>query len=480
MDVLPVREFRRLDLNSEEQGVPVARLMEKGGRGLAAAARMADQGPRPDGPVLFLCGKGNNGGDGLAAAAMLLDEGRDVEVVLMAGPAKVKGPARSWLRRLPKERVSTWRRALPRWRGAALAVDCLLGSGIRGPPRPPHDRAIRWLRGFDGPVLSCDIPSGLGTALAVVPDRTVTFHAAKEGMDAANSGTIEVVDIGIPRRAADIGIGDLDAGYVRPRGEGHKGQHGRVLVVGGGPFTGAPYYAAMAAARTGADLVHIATPADAARVIACWGPEPIVHATNPGTYLDGIGTAAVEELLGLADTVLVGPGLGREPVTREAVRTVLLAAADAGLSVVVDADGLDALDAHVMERLAGRLVVTPHAREFQDMAGRKATPGNVRAFAAAHGITVLRKGKADQVTDGERDRRCPRGHPMMTVGGTGDALAGAVACLMAKGADAFDAACAGSYILGVAGEQAAALRSYGSTTSDVIEAIPSVLLRLGD
>ena len=108
----------------------------------------------------------------------------------------------------------------------------------------------------------------------------------------------------------------------------------------------------------------------------------------------------------------------------------------------------------------------------------RATRANVASYAARHGVTVLRKSSVDVISDGQRTRECRRGHPTLTVGGTGDVLAGITAELLAKGAPPFEAACAASYLLKSAGEVAASLRSYGASAVDVAEAIPSVLLRL--
>ncbi len=132
----------------------------------------------------------------------------------------------------------------------------------------------------------------------------------------------------------------------------------------------------------------------------------------------------------------------------------------------------------VKSRHGKRMVLTPHAREFQDLAGVAATKTNVVAYARRHGVTVLRKSAVDVVSDGERTRECRRGHPTLTVGGTGDVLAGITATLLAKGAAPFDAACAASYLLKSAGEVAASFRSYGASATDVAEAIPAVLVRL--
>jgi ADP-dependent NAD(P)H-hydrate dehydratase / NAD(P)H-hydrate epimerase len=481
LPVLPVREFRRLDLNAEELGVPVSQLMARAGKALASVVQ-SRMGPR--GSALFVCGKGNNGGDGFAAAYLLHRAGRQVRILLAEPREAVTSPAaRLYLDLLPKESVEVWRgRWAPAWSEASVVVDCLLGSGSVGDPRPPYDALIRAVGRMRrrARIVSCDIPSGLGTGVAVRPHETVTFHAAKEGMTARNSGRIHVAPIGIPRAAeTDIGLGDLDQAYPRPRPDSHKGDNGVVLVVAGGPYLGAPYYAGLSAYRTGADLVHACLPEEAARIVAGYGPHLMVHAVEPGSRLTPMGLPGILEWMDRATAMLVGPGLGSDPLTREAAGQVLAEAARRGLPTVVDADGLDALTPALLERHGKRMVLTPHSKEFLDLARTAPTEASVHAYAGRNGgVTVLWKRQGAFVTDGARRKWCRRGHPTMTVGGTGDVLAGAVATLLAKGVPPFEAAAAGAYLTGSAGELAAALRSWGATATDVLEAIPAVLLRL--
>lgn len=471
---LPVKEFRRLDLNSAELGVSVVELMDNAGKALADAV----QGMQPDGPVVLVCGKGNNGGDGYAAALHLLEAGIEAHCVAVRPPAGSEG--RQFHDKLPEERVETWRSFKQRRKDkAGLVVDCILGSGIRGDPRPPYDAAIHWVNRQRSPVVSCDIPSGMGSTAAVKPDATVTFHAKKEGMTKENSGTITVADIGIPARAADeVGLGDLTVGYPVPGEESHKGDNGRILVVGGGPYAGAPHYVGLAAYRAGADLVLAHIPGATAATVRSWGPDLLVHDAGASDRLTPEGIDSILDALPDASALVIGPGLGDHPDTVEAVQTILRRAAKHHTPTVIDADGLDAVTTAYLKQNGRKTVLTPHGGEFKDLAGRKGSRRNVESYAAKHRTVVLRKGAEDIVSDGRRTRRCKRGHPTMAVGGTGDVLAGTVAALLGKGAEPFDAACAAAYLVGVAGETAAESWSWGATATDVLHAIPSVLHRL--
>ncbi len=463
-------EFRRLDWNAVGLGVGLDRLMDRAAKALAdEVVGRAKSGQA----VVLVCGKGNNGGDGFAAAELLLAAGVDAHVVALA--ADNPWPGSAYLRRIPRERVHGWpldakaKRAF----SGALWVDCILGSGMRGDARGTAADAI----GFLGRrrVISCDVPSGLGGRRAVTPEATVTFHAAKEGMDEDNSGEIIVRSIGFPRGVADVGLGDLVVGYPVPGDDSHKGDNGRLVVVGGGPYTGAPWYSAMAAYRCGVDLARVVAPADAASVIATWGAEPMVSASGPGRHLAAEHVDNVIEHLEVASACVIGPGLGRHPDTVHAAKDILAWTAKQGLPTVVDADGLLAVDRHLDHPA---LVLTPHAGEFESLAGRKPTPANVAKYAAGSGNVVLRKGAVDVLADSHGKRLCRLGHPTMTVGGTGDVLAGAVGAMLAKGASPMAGAAAALYLVNSAGMVAGDLLSFGATATDVLDAIPQVLQRL--
>jgi NAD(P)H-hydrate epimerase len=234
----------------------------------------------------------------------------------------------------------------------------------------------------------------------------------------------------------------------------------------------------MAALRSGVDLVHAAASAQTAQVLRAFGPHLITHDVCPGPRLQSDANGSLRKLMARATAVLVGPGLGDDARTRRAAAQVLKDAARRDLPIVVDADGLDAVTPALLARHGHKMVLTPHTREFLDLTETPATDANVQAYAAKSGVTVLCKGPVRTVSDGLRLRWCRRGSPSLTVGGIGDVIAGCTGALLAKGVAPFDAACAAAYLVGCAGEQAAALWSYGATATEVADAIPAVLRRL--
>ncbi|MUW15576.1 NAD(P)H-hydrate dehydratase, partial [Halorubrum sp. CBA1125] len=301
-------------------------------------------------------------------------------------------------------------------------------------------------------------------------DRVVTFHDAKPGLDRLDAA-VTVADIGIPEAAERYtGPGDL-LGLARDP-DSHKGDNGEVLVVGGGPYTGAPSLSARAALRTGADLVRVACPETVAREVQGFSADLIVH-DLPGDRLDPGHLDRVLELAAENDVVVLGPGLGDDGGTAAFVRE-FLAAYDG--RAVVDADALRVVTEVDTD---AELICTPHQGELVGMGGETAADPDeradlVRSFAAELGHTLLVKGAYDVIADGDEVRLNRTGNPGMTVGGTGDVLAGAVGSLAAQ-TDAFRAAAVGTYVNGTAGDIVAEERGYGLVATDLIDRIPEAM-----
>src|SRR6058998_310177 len=456
-------EMRVLDRNAQYFGVSIVELMENAGKAAADVARSEFGAAGKN--VLVLCGTGNNGGDGLVAARHLAKEAR-VTVLHARSPDQfaTQEAATNFERLRDVQILAGLDKSEEAIAAADLLIDALLGIGAEGSLREPYAALIRQMNASGKPILSVDVPSGFGTDLAVRPTVTVTLHDVKEGMTAQNSGRIRVADIGIPARiAAMIGPGEFTL-YPVPKSTSHKGQNGRVLVIGGGPYTGAPALVGYGALGVGGDLIHVATPALAAQVVASYSPMFIVHPLV-GHRLLREDTRQIVELASRADAIAIGPGLGDAEGTLDAVKEIVRSIA---LPLVVDAD-------------AKRAVITPHSREFQTLTG-KALPDApedraelVREAAKTLGATILLKGHVDIVTDGTRVKFNYTGNPGMTVGGTGDVLCGVVAGLMSKGMPPFDAARLGAFTNGYAGDLAFKIKSYGLTSVDVADNLGRVL-----
>lgn len=449
------QDSRVMDANAETLGVSVTDLMGNAGRAVSDFLNDRFRGKR----ILFVCGPGNNGGDGFAAASLM--DPSFVSVALLKKPSEIHTDA-AWhfysqlvcpILEYSKADLGSY----------DVIVDCALGTGMHGNVREPYRNFIIATKGR-GNVVSVDVPSGLGSDVSVMPMATVTFHDVKEGMTQENSGEIIISDIGIPAEAVDIvGPGDI-LRYPIPGKNSHKGENGKLMIIAGGPYFGAPMMASMSALRIGTDIVRLYVPESISRQVPSASPVLMVTVL-PGDRLtcESVGLL-LRESIGY-DAVLIGPGLGTDPDTREAVRRFV---SKCDRPLVIDADGLTAVSGMIFN---GNTVLTPHHREFRDLGG-SCCPNEL---ADRLNATVLLKGANDEISDGCRTRINRTGTPAMTGAGTGDVLAGAVAGLMAKGMSPFDSACLAAYICGKAGEYAFEDKSYGLIATDIVEEIPHVL-----
>lgn len=469
-------EMQVLDRNAQYSGISALDLMEDAGKAVADVAR--SEFSTPGKKVLVVCGTGNNGGDGLVAARYLTKDAR-VSVLLARPPDQfsTKEALTNFERLREVQIFAGLDRSEEGIARADLIIDALLGIGAEGAVREPFASLIHQINASGKPILSVDVPSGLGTGLMVRPTVTVALHDVKEGMTPENSGQIRVVDIGIPSRVTTmIGPGEFLL-YPVPRASSHKGQNGRLLVIAGGPYTGAPALVGFGALGIGVDLVHIATPALAATVVASYSPTFIVHPLV-GHRLLREDLRQIQEITSRVDAVAIGPGLGDVEGTLDAIREIVRSLS---IPIVIDADAIKAVGADPRCLAGKKAVLTPHSREFQTLTGKslpdppEERAGIVRDAAELLGATILLKGPVDIVSDGARLKFNYTGNPGMTVGGTGDVLCGVTAGLIAKGMSPFDAARLAAFANGAAGDLAFEDKSYGLTSVDVADNLGRVL-----
>jgi ADP-dependent NAD(P)H-hydrate dehydratase / NAD(P)H-hydrate epimerase len=474
----------------EERGVPSLDLMERAGVGLA---RVTAAAARP-GPVRVVVGKGNNGGDGLVVARLLREDGREVDVLAAADPAELRGDARANLERLPGPAPEPF--APERLEGSGVVVDALLGTGFEGSAREPLASAIAAMGAQDAPVVACDVPSGVNAATGEVEGEavravaTATFHGPKLGLyvepGKGHAGRVETVEIGIPRGAPGAERAGLISERVLslfPRRErsGSKFASGVVVVAGGSMgLTGAPTMAARSAQRAGAGYVQVAVPGPVQPAVDLRLLEQMSRALPDA---DGFhtpeGAGVVEEMAERAGAVVLGPGLGRDEGAQGFARAVARAVQ---APLLVDADGLNA-HAGRLELFRNRqapTVLTPHEGELGRLLERDSGEvarhrlASVSEAAERSGAVVLLKGDDTIVglPTGEV-AVSPGGTPALATAGTGDVLSGLIGALLAKGLEAFEAACLGTLAHVLAAEAAAKrLGPDHVMAGDVIEALP--------
>jgi len=471
--MITAERMAAVDRNAAALGVSQRQLMEASGR---AVARAVHKHAADDARIVIVAGRGNNGGDAFVAARVLDDP---VAVHLLGRPAVIASDdARANWTAL--EAAESELHAVRDSQELDLGdpdviVDAVLGTGVVGAPREPAASAIRAINEPSATVVSVDVPSGLdantgeATGAVVDPDHVVTFHDAKPGLVGRDDVTI--ADIGIPDAAERFtGPGDLLA-LDRPAAS-HKGDFGDVLVIGGGPYTGAPALTGLGALRAGADLATLAVPAAIAPEVQSFSPDLIVRSLDG----DRVGPDHADRLLDLAaarDAVIIGPGLGDAAPTRDAIATFL--ESFHGLAVI-DADALQVVPTVETE---STLVCTPHQAELRAMGGPRHDDWRSRAEAAAAyaadlGHTVLVKGAYDVITDGPRTRVNRTGNPAMTTGGTGDVLAGAVGALCCR-LDPFHGASTAAFANGTAGDRSVEGNGGGLVASDLLDTLPGAL-----
>ncbi|MHA2294877.1 MAG: NAD(P)H-hydrate dehydratase [Candidatus Hodarchaeales archaeon] len=458
------------DVNSEFFGVNRLLLMENAGTHVARVVQGLIDDKKSS--VLICCGTGGNGGDGFVAARHLA-RFVPVKIMLLGQPSRIRSKEAlyNWkvLDRLQmslEKYTITDSRELPDhlFDPSMVIVDALLGTGIHGKVKEPVSSCIDMInltRKRGAVVVSVDVPSGLGESgkvddKSVIPDYNVSLHASKTGTDSFNCKNV-VANIGIPPEAEVI-VGPGDLIPLRSKQDwAHKGDAGRVLIIGGSThYSGAPALSALATLRTGTDLVTVMTPASVSSVIRSVSPSIIVR-PYPSDFLSIEEVSIVEELVEKSDVVLIGPGLSTEGETGLAVQNILDLPAIKDKKIVIDADGLKLIKPDL---LTDKTVLTPHGGEFKLLTGVDLPPESeniserikkIQEVASSTPATFLVKGHHDVICNGIRWKVNITGDTWMTIGGTGDVLAGITASLCYTIPDTFRAAVAGAYICGLAG-----------------------------
>jgi ADP-dependent NAD(P)H-hydrate dehydratase / NAD(P)H-hydrate epimerase len=461
MKILSANQLRTIDSRSGD----TLALMENAGKRVVEAIteRFANI---KDLRVYVLCGKGNNGGDGLVVARLLVNSGCAPHVLLFARREDVSGDAAANLSRLdPLGQSPTVILNEKEWAGfacepgTALVVDALLGTGVTRPVEGLYRAVIESLpeRFPDATVVAVDIPSGLSADTgnppgpAVQADLTVTFTALKHCLvfppAHKYAGDIIVADIGNPPELVLAVEHNLNliapdafpAALHRRQENTHKGDYGKVLIIGGSRGkSGAAAMAGQAALRSGAGLVTVATPASCLPIVAAFMPELMTESLDE-TSVGSIANVSIAPLLDGKTVVAIGPGLGAHPETKAFARAAVDKAA---IPLVIDADGLNAFAGHIGELRGNErraVVITPHPGEMSRLIARDV------AFVNANRISVAREVAEQQnlhvVLKGFRtvvampDGRVfinATGNPGMATGGMGDILTGMLAGIIAQ------------------------------------------------
>jgi hydroxyethylthiazole kinase-like uncharacterized protein yjeF len=415
--------------------------------------------------IYILCGKGNNGGDGFVIARLLKERGCDPHVFLFAPEKEISGDAAINLERLKDLDESPTVVLDPEeWaefggdEEAVLVIDALLGTGVTRPVEGFYRKIVESLPDCfpEATVLAVDVPSGLSADTgqiigpAVQADVTVTFSALKHCLvfPPANrfAGDVIVADIGnlqdlISAQENNLNLITIDAfpsALHRRQEDTHKGDYGKVLIVGGSRGkSGAASMAGQAALRSGAGLVTVATAASCLFTVAASMPELMTESLEE-TPEGNIANVSIAQLVKGKTVLGIGPGLGSHAQTQTMTR---LAVREALIPVVLDADGLNAFVGYADQLLGGDrpLVITPHPGEMARLIGRDVAAVNENRigvagdFAEKHRLFVVLKGFRTVVAspDGQVFINAT-GNPGMATAGMGDILTGMLAGILGQ------------------------------------------------
>lgn len=507
-------EMAALDRATIESGVPSLELMERAGGAVAARLRSL----YPDAQrYVVLCGPGNNGGDGLVIARHLREQGCSVCAVVAASDRYSEDCATqlrhvgeaSFLGGLPSgETTRTISHTQldedavrARCAEAEVIVDALLGSGQKAAPRGVISILVSILnaaRCRDAVrVVSVDIPTGVNADTGavydphVVADVTFCVEFIKRGLvqfpAREASGVIEALPIGIS--ASSVVEFSAVEGERLPtlpvrRPDAHKGDFGRVLVVGGSAgMPGAALLAALGALRSGAGIVS--------RVVkrgwdhAASLPECMFELLEGGEDFFTLGDVnAVVQRVSAFDVLVIGPGLGRDPQSGDFLQALVERLKGRGVSIIFDADAINLIADKKLDITGLSAIMTPHPGEAARLLGVGTDSIQSDRFSAArelwlrYGSVVVLKGAGTIVYSDQQGRVISRGSPYLATPGSGDVLSGIIAALCVRSSSLFDAATLGAWVHASAGIEAATLMSGSILASDVARIVPSLLSSL--
>ncbi|MEG6615046.1 NAD(P)H-hydrate dehydratase [Peptococcaceae bacterium 1198_IL3148] len=507
MQLVTAEEMRAIDGKAiAEYGIPGIVLMENAGKAVVNAVVRQLQGNVRGKAITIFVGKGNNGGDGLVVARHLLNMGADVRVLMITEPEGLTGDAQT--------NLNIWRNMGQKiylvhqpnginlvkisLLSTDLIVDAMFGTGFKGTVGEKIGRIIELINTSDLPIVAVDIPSGLEADTSnigghcVKASVTVTFGLPKLGMvlesGAAVCGMLEVADISLPKPLLTTNITkyllDLEtvANWLPQRNPwGHKGNFGRVLVVGGSKgMAGAAILTATAALKTGAGLVTLAVPASIHDTVA--GKIPEIMTLSLPDAAGRVTTDALEmikEQMANVDVLAVGPGLSQHLETVKFIQQLL---PQVEVPTIVDADGINALahNTEIFEQINVPLVITPHPGELARLLDATIAEVQGQRFylaqqcAESWDCTVLLKGPRTLVAEPKGTVYInPTGNQGMATAGSGDVLTGIIAGLMAQGLDVTKAAATAAYLHGMAGDQGAEhLGSHSLMAGDILGYLP--------
>jgi NAD(P)H-hydrate epimerase len=507
--------MRNIDKKAvNEFGIKSIDLMENAGKGTAELL-LKQYGERKLKNTAIICGKGNNGGDGFVIARILAAKGIKPKVYVAARKQDVEGNARVNMLRLEKEKIkvseiATFKQfddAAGNIGSSVVLIDALLGTGFKGSVSGIYAKIIKYINSLKGKtIISIDVPSGLNSDNGKVinecirADHTITLGLVKTGLlmypGIEFAGKVNVVDIGLPESLVNLDdhlIFYIDQEVIKNmcpkrKPDCHKGSVGRVLVAGGSlGYVGAPCLTALAGLRSGCGIVTLAVPESIYQTAQAKMTEVIVRPLPekaPGV-LAPEAEDVILELLRNNDVLAAGPGLGIAKETASILKNILL---KVDKPLVLDADALNIISRNpsILKKVKPDIIITPHPGEFSRLTGyeveyiQSSRIESAEEFADRYNtITVLKGARTVVAVPKKKVYVNSTGNSGMATAGAGDVLTGIIASFAAQGLTAENAAAAGVFVHGLAGDIAAEEKSEcGLIASDIIENIPYAIKKI--
>ncbi|MDE1856179.1 MAG: NAD(P)H-hydrate dehydratase [Candidatus Micrarchaeota archaeon] len=493
-NVLSIDEMRSVDANLKDLKVSEFALMDNAGKAVADfIGKKLGSGKR----ILVVCGKGKNGGDGFVAARYLSKRYKvKVAIVASRNDIGVKETQRH-LKLLEESRDIAVIEHAEQFIGELLTecdvvVAAIFGIGFRGRMRDDSAAIIKGINASGKTVFAVDVPSGLSNenrnGPMVKATYTITFHKMKqELLHNKNAGKVVVADIGIPIEAELIcGDGELIEA-AQPRGlYSSKRDNGRTLIIGGSErFHGAPIHAALsayttlAALRIGIGYAVTCVPKYAAPMVKAASPNLIVD-KFAGDSLSMVDTEMLKEEIGKAQSVVLGPGIGKSDQSLHAAAELIKYSVSKRKRIIIDADAIFAMK--YLKKLNSNVLLTPNDREFAVLSNAKLDSRNLakRARAAVSvakklGATIILKGHESVITDGKRLKFARAESAALATMGTGDILSGILGGYAALNDDMFVVGAAGACLLAKLGDELYRQKGDHGIAADLVELIPDIL-----
>ena len=505
MKIFTSAQIRELDKYTiEHEPVSSFDLMERAAR---AIARAITDTWGTDTPVVVFAGPGNNGGDALAVARMLAEQRYSVSVYLFNINGNLSEDCKANRQKVSGcKAIKAFTEVVdefdpPQLDNGMLVVDGLFGSGLNKPLAGGFASLVKYINQSPATVVSIDVPSGLMAedntynvrANIIRADVTLTLQNVKLSFLFPENqkfiGKLKVLDIRLSKEGMDAiqsHYSMLEEGEFRPRlllrGDFvHKGDMGNALIVAGSyGMAGAAVLATKACLRSGAGKVTVCTPRRNNAIMQVSVPEAVMCIGKDDSYFsEAVDSSGF-------DAVGIGPGLGQQETSAIALITQIRRTQ---APIVIDADGLNMLASHRawLQQLPKGIVLTPHPREFERLAGSHFSDSYERLSSARDMAERL---QAYIILKGHYSALCmpdgkvvfnTTGNSGMATAGSGDVLTGIITGLLARGYNQTDACMLGMYLHGLAGDLAAKeLGVECLVASDIIKFLPQAFSRLVD